>query len=342
MIALKSAFAGLLDSFRFLDLLRFIRTRILRRPAIIVLCYHRITDAAGLISPQCIPAEDFDQHLAHFGKKFKVVGIDRIEKILSGAENPDGDVLGITFDDGYEDNYSVAAPLLRKHEFVAAFFVASDPILHGKCYWIDTLSCLLESVALNQVDCRIDDQRLNELLFHFRLAQHSERRRIAREIFSEFMRRSEGDMSRLLEALRQQCGNIDLNAMTPGLMSPEQIDELISEGHIIGAHTVSHPRLSKLTSDRAEEEFVTGITALRERFGNINFFAYPFGKTSDLPTDFARFERVLDDNGVLGAYTTIDGAVHLPARRFHIPRKVMSRQTLPQIKLKLEMMSWGR
>lgn len=341
-MALKSTLAVVLDTFGLLDLLRFIRTRILRRRAIIVLCYHRITDTAGLIAPQCIPAPEFDQHLVLFRKHFSVVGIDRIEKMLSGFEKPDSDVLGITFDDGYEDNYYAAAPLLRKHGLTAAFFIASDPILHGKGYWIDALSCLLESIAVNQVECRIDDQRIDELLHRLRFAPDSGRRGIAREIFGEFMHRSDEDRIRLLEALRQRCRNIDLTARTPGLMSPEQIAELIAEGHIIGAHTVSHPRLSTMTSARAEAEFVAGITALRERFGNISFFAYPFGKASDLPIDIASFERVLDENRVLGAYTTIDGAVRLPARRFHIPRKVMSRQTLPQIKLKLEMMSWGR
>jgi peptidoglycan/xylan/chitin deacetylase (PgdA/CDA1 family) len=34
----------------------------------------------------------------------------------------------VTFDDGYEDNYAVAFPLLRRYKFVATFFVVTSTV----------------------------------------------------------------------------------------------------------------------------------------------------------------------------------------------------------------------
>jgi len=62
------------------------------------------------------------------------------------------------------------------------------------------------------------------------------------------------------------------------LMDDAQIREWISAGNWIGAHTCTHPRLSRISRDRAREEVVSGKKKLEDRFGlTIEHFAYPFG-----------------------------------------------------------------
>lgn len=73
------------------------------------------------------------------------------------------------------------------------------------------------------------------------------------------------------------------------LMDEPQIREWMAAGNWIGAHTCTHPRLSRIPRDRAREEIVAGKKKLEDRFGlPIEHFAYPFGDYDDGVADLVR------------------------------------------------------
>lgn len=73
------------------------------------------------------------------------------------------------------------------------------------------------------------------------------------------------------------------------LMDDLQIREWISAGNWIGAHTCTHPRLSRIPRDRAREEIVSGKKKLEDRFGQpVEHFAYPFGDYDEAVADLVR------------------------------------------------------
>ena len=49
----------------------------------------------------------------------------------------------ITFDDGYRDNLTVAAPILEKYRLPATLFLATGYVERGETQWSDTLHWLL-------------------------------------------------------------------------------------------------------------------------------------------------------------------------------------------------------
>jgi peptidoglycan/xylan/chitin deacetylase (PgdA/CDA1 family) len=59
------------------------------------------------------------------------------ERVLAGVP-PGGKYALITFDDGYFNN-SLALPVLEEFGVPAVFFVASENVRAGKCYWWDVL-----------------------------------------------------------------------------------------------------------------------------------------------------------------------------------------------------------
>ena len=62
------------------------------------------------------------------------------------------------------------------------------------------------------------------------------------------------------------------------LMDDAQVREWMSEGHSIGAHTVSHPHLTRMPIQEAREEIRASRAMLEDRFGvRIRHFCYPFG-----------------------------------------------------------------
>lgn len=61
-------------------------------------------------------------------------------------------------------------------------------------------------------------------------------------------------------------------------LSSSQVRELISEGHTIGSHTLSHLRLNTLDNSLLHNEIVHSADLLQQYFDvAINAFAYPFG-----------------------------------------------------------------
>jgi peptidoglycan/xylan/chitin deacetylase (PgdA/CDA1 family) len=73
------------------------------------------------------------------------------------------------------------------------------------------------------------------------------------------------------------------------LMNDSQIREWISAGNWIGAHTCTHPRLSRISRDRAREEIVSSKKKLEDRFGQpIDHFAYPFGDYDNAVVNLVR------------------------------------------------------
>lgn len=62
------------------------------------------------------------------------------------------------------------------------------------------------------------------------------------------------------------------------LMDAAQVRDWLAGGHDIGAHTCTHPRLTRVPPAQAREEIVAGKSKLEDLFGRpIRHFCYPYG-----------------------------------------------------------------
>lgn len=73
--------------------------------------------------------EKFDYHLSYFRDNgYNVLSMDElVEGVRSKKEFSKNSVV-ITFDDGYEDNYTYALPILKKYGYEAVFFIPSEEV----------------------------------------------------------------------------------------------------------------------------------------------------------------------------------------------------------------------
>ena len=90
-------------------------------------------------------------------------------------------------------------------------------------------------------------------------------------------------------------------------MGWQDLEWLMSNGHIIGAHTLSHDALIDLPLDRKQEEIISAADRLERRLGQaVRQFAYPFGSIASVDRhsfDFAseRFDLAYSNiRGMLG------------------------------------------
>lgn len=104
--------------------------RTLRVP---ILMYHYISvpppDADVIRRDLSIPPETFEEHL-RFLKEAGYTSISLADLALAleaGYPLPEKPII-LTFDDGYQDNFEVAFPLLQRYGFTATFFLLTAPI----------------------------------------------------------------------------------------------------------------------------------------------------------------------------------------------------------------------
>jgi glycosyltransferase involved in cell wall biosynthesis/peptidoglycan/xylan/chitin deacetylase (PgdA/CDA1 family) len=95
------------------------------RGRLTVLNYHQVKDPADDYSSVSIAA--FRQQMRFLKDHYRVLPISEAVTALSASRNPDR-IVAITFDDGYLDNSTIAAPILRSLGLPACFFVATDMI----------------------------------------------------------------------------------------------------------------------------------------------------------------------------------------------------------------------
>ena len=91
---------------------------------ILVLNYHKVDNQN--ISLSVLP-KDFDRQMKYLkDNNFHTITMDEMYAALTeGAELPENPVV-ITFDDGYDDNYTYAYPILKKYGFKGTIFVITS------------------------------------------------------------------------------------------------------------------------------------------------------------------------------------------------------------------------
>lgn len=89
----------------------------------IVLMYHSVGDNGVFFTVK--PAEFKKQMDYLHDHKFNVVPLHTLQQYLSQGVIPDKTV-ALTFDDGYEDNFSIVLPILKKFGFPVTIFLATE------------------------------------------------------------------------------------------------------------------------------------------------------------------------------------------------------------------------
>ena len=102
------------------------------KKSIPILYYHAVNDHIEGIEELFVSPIELEKQMAFLKRNdYTVITFDQIKDIRN-IENP----IIITFDDGYEDNYSYAYPVLKKYGFQATIFLCSEFI--DKSFYLST------------------------------------------------------------------------------------------------------------------------------------------------------------------------------------------------------------
>ena len=190
----------------------------------------------------------------------------------------------LTFDDGYRDNFEIALPVLVKHAVPSIFFIATGAIGTDRLLWYDAVRRRYESIRPRGrwAAARLKRKCKEEL---------EQLKRIAGHDGQPMMPIPPGPSPRLM-------------------MNWDEVRGAEASGVLIGAHTGTHPILSRLSSDSQRREIQTSLETIKRETGRCpEFFSYPEGDAASFDDETV---RILKETGVSFAVTTEQGLNDVP------------------------------
>ncbi|MDP8959273.1 MAG: polysaccharide deacetylase family protein [Actinomycetota bacterium] len=241
-----------------------------RRGRTIILLYHRVTSVASDPFGLCVRPDRFAEQLRHLRRMAAVVPLRRCLEPSSGCR------VALTFDDGYHDNATEAAPMLQSGGLPATFFVTAGMLDRAEEYWWDRLEGLLSSEGRGggHLDLMTHEGRL-----WVDVRSPGGRRRALWALHRRLRFWGRAEIRAVLDQVARQLGADEVPRETHRAMTTEELLRLAAgEGCDIGAHTVSHPSLLQLPDDQQFQEVAESRQRLEALLGRpVEAFSYPFG-----------------------------------------------------------------
>jgi peptidoglycan/xylan/chitin deacetylase (PgdA/CDA1 family) len=267
----------------------------LRRRGPAILLYHRV--AAPACDPQClcVSPENFDAHMCVLRGYADVMTLaDMANCVRCGMLPPRG--VAVTFDDGYADNFTTAAEILKSRRVPATMFVASGFVDAQITTWWDELERIflrsgkltatldLRDVGLGVyggLDAEIEASHLGWNVRH--PDDPTPRHAAYRALCRKFKRMPSRRIVEALDLIRRRTGIEPVLSGEHGFVDSSALREAACDGRIeIGAHTVTHAMLSGLVPTQQLSEIVRSRVKLESIIQrDVKAFSYPFGGPLD-------------------------------------------------------------
>jgi peptidoglycan/xylan/chitin deacetylase (PgdA/CDA1 family) len=232
-----------------------------------ILMYHRFTGSLQGLTAQC-------EHLARHYTPFS---LNELVEAANHKQPLPHNALAITVDDGYAD-FRHAFPVFQDFGLKVTLYVVAGFAAGELWLWPDQLLYLLKNTARRQAAIPVPDG-----VVQLDLTDPS----AAFDTFCQAMiRMKNSDRLNVLQSLPDLLETSLPKSVPEGFapLSWSELRALADQGLDIGAHTITHPILSKLETDSAVQSEIAGSKARIENATGfpVRHFCYPNGKSADV------------------------------------------------------------
>jgi len=291
----------------------------LSKDRLAIFLFHGVVDESNYAvrnyTNKHIGREVFCQMMRELKENGRAVSMDEVVGYWEAGEKLPGRSFAITFDDGFENNYLVAAPILKDLEVPATFYVATDFIENNSMSWIDRIEYCLDQTGKGCLTFIWDGSE-------HRFRTNEDKILILDRIRARVKSDRSVDPDIVASDVFAQCGMDEIesnNGPLDSKMSWEQVRELSGHGNFtVGGHSHTHKILSYLEAEKLDFEVKTSINLLKEKAGiEPRHYSYPEGLEQCFSDDVAAF---LEGFGVRCCPTAVDGINDLHDSLFKLKR----------------------
>ncbi len=276
-------------------------------PRGLILMYHRIAepdlDPWGLsVSPR-----HFAEHLEVIKKYFHPLSMRELVAHLQQGKVPNRSIV-VTFDDGYADNFHNAKPLLEHYGVPATIYLVTEALVEQRNFWWDELEWALlqpdtlpELLELTRNGKRYSWQLENERQYTAADRQNDHQIRpwdalpgtrmaFFYSVWQQLRELSKSERIEAIDEIRVWAGMPKKDQLANRILSKEEVNLLGNNSLIeLGAHTVTHPSLTTISSAQQIEEIAGSKRQLENILNHtVTSFSYPHGEYSAETIDLAR------------------------------------------------------
>ncbi|MFD1514271.1 polysaccharide deacetylase family protein [Halomarina rubra] len=272
--------------------------------------------------------EDFRAQLDHLESEYDLLGRDRLLAVVRGERRPPDDGVVLTFDDGLVDHHEWVLPELRERGLSGVFFVSTGP-LDGDVLAVHRAHALLGAVPADEVH-----DALLETLVERGLSPETgesadtygdtetgatDHAAVVKRLVNFEL--PVDSVPSVLDAVerRLSVGPLDPEAF---YLTDDDLGDLRDAGMVLGAHTVTHRVLSRLSPQTQRTEVRESFDRLERVVGPLEerLFAYPYGGPE---TYTATTRSILEEADCTAAFTTVSGEIDVHdvvTRPLELPR----------------------
>ena len=274
------------------------RAQLLRRTdgALRILYYHRVNDQADPFFP-AISTSLFDEQMRYVSRHYKVVSLaEALDRLQCGSRES---VIAVTFDDGYQDNFQNAFPILQRYGIPATVFLTTGSLDSREPLWFERLANACKKTDKEFLDMEMDLPR------RFYLRTPEERLQTNAAVFELLRRTDDSNRRVLLQQILRALAVTSEADRTGQMLTWDQVRTMKQQSIDFGGHTVTHPFISRMLTDRVIWEASECKRRIEEELQSpVRYFAYPNGREED----FGLWNKdLLRSAGYQAAVTTIWG-----------------------------------
>lgn len=271
-------------------------TRFLTRESPRVVMYHRF---GAVTDKRRIGLDLFEKQLVHLRKNFKLMTITELARGVRKGGLP-SNAAAITVDDCYQDFYMHAWPILRKHGVPVTVYAVSGFISRRNWLWPDVIHHIVRNTKKSAATFIF-----NERVFVLAMKDEIQKDLSWEILADECLAITNGERVQFLKDLAI-CLDVEVPEAPVDdyqAMTWDQLIDIDRQGSEVGAHTVSHPRLTSLSLDAATQEIAGSKSEIESHIGReVTAFSYPNGTSRDFNE---QIKQIVRQCGYENATTTV-------------------------------------
>jgi peptidoglycan/xylan/chitin deacetylase (PgdA/CDA1 family) len=251
-----------------------------RRQSLLVLNYHGVVSGDSSRDPilygNVMSVGEFSRQIAEVARLFHPIGASELLDWRTGRRSLPPNPALVTFDDGYRNNLTFAAPVLERYGIPAIINICTGYIGQKEILWPDEIHCRVLFWPERVIPMPSSRQQRNVP------DSFVERKALAGYLREACKRLPPSHRAEYLHRLRQHP-TPEPREEVHAFLSWDEVRTLKTRGFEIGSHTVTHPILTQLPPEDRRRELTDSKLQIEQQLGgSCKCFAYPNGGAADV------------------------------------------------------------